>query len=222
VVASFEATRQLDDRTLRSLLATGESVDRVWAAWALALRIGSAMPDIVAHVVGEPNPGVRRALLAVLAGHGEVDILVALARRDPDADVRGHAMQFVTRLASGGAIPTSVVTDAYTEAPPAIRRDILVSISDGAPPGLRQLIDDALATGEPGGFEAAISSADRQLRVRALAWLSTAPTASADDAWLYLRAFPPPDLVELAAALDREMRERVLRRITERVRRHLR
>ncbi|HYU81456.1 MAG TPA: hypothetical protein VFA31_01830, partial [Candidatus Polarisedimenticolia bacterium] len=116
-----------------------------------------------------------------------------------------------TRLAAGGAIPLAVVHEAFAEANQRVRREIIVSIPDGAPASLRQLVDHALAAGEPGGFEAVISSGDRNLRLRALAWLHA---SGSNDHWAYLRAYPPADLVELAAEMDRDLRDRVLAQIT--------
>ncbi|HTJ41290.1 MAG TPA: hypothetical protein VL463_04315, partial [Kofleriaceae bacterium] len=91
----FAATDALDDAALRALLAGDDGRARVLAAWRIALRRGTAMPEIVDAVRGEPSPGVRRALLAILAGHGELDVLVALGRHDPAEVVRAAAFALI-------------------------------------------------------------------------------------------------------------------------------
>jgi hypothetical protein len=42
------------------------------------------------HLRSEPDAGVRRALAVVLAAQGELDLLVALARNDPNVHVPGQ------------------------------------------------------------------------------------------------------------------------------------
>src|SRR4051812_4899565 len=140
----FAATDALGDDALLALLADGTVPERVWAGWRIALRRGAAMPEIVAHVRGEPSAGVRRALLPVLVGYGELDVLVALARHDPAAAVRAAAMQLATRIAGQGAIPPAVVVEAF-DADAAVRVAILTAITAGAPEPMRALIARGLA-----------------------------------------------------------------------------
>src|SRR5258706_9012200 len=92
----FEDVRSLTDEELRTLLDRGRPEERVWAIWALALR-SADIAELGAR--NEPDPGVRRNLAVVLAGHGQLDLLVALAKRDPAPEVRAAAMQLVTRFA---------------------------------------------------------------------------------------------------------------------------
>src|SRR5215207_4972798 len=99
---SFEEVAELDTRALRELFAAGRAEQRMWAIWALALRTGGIIG--VAGAAGDPDAGVRRTIAVMLAGHGEHDMLIALARQDRAPAVRESAMQLVTRLASQGVI----------------------------------------------------------------------------------------------------------------------
>lgn len=85
---------------LRALLAGGEPVERVWAVWALALASASAVAAELKSIVGaEPSAGVRRHASTVLAGLGDRDTLLALARLDPDSSVRATASRLLARVA---------------------------------------------------------------------------------------------------------------------------
>jgi hypothetical protein len=81
VAETFEQVRELAERDLRALLEHGRPEQRVWAIWALALRSTDGVGDLGQR--NEPDAGVRRTLAVVLAGHGELELLIALARRDP-------------------------------------------------------------------------------------------------------------------------------------------
>jgi hypothetical protein len=95
--------------------------------WDLALRTGA-----LGSLGDEPNPGVRRARCAVLAGHGEGARVLDAARADPDPFVRGTAIQLAMRLAAGGALPVAAVLDAIA-AEPALASSALGAIGDAAP-----------------------------------------------------------------------------------------
>ena len=107
-IESFEDVRELGDTELRALLDAGRPEQRVWAIWALAMR--SADVGALGERV-EPDAGVRRNLAVVLAGHGQLDLLVALAKRDPAPEVRAAAMQLVSRFAIDGKLPSSLVAE---------------------------------------------------------------------------------------------------------------
>lgn len=204
----FAATDTLDDGALRAMLAGAEPGQRVWAAWRIALRRGAAMPEIVAAVRGEPSPGVRRALLAILAGHGELDVLVALGRHDPADVVRAAAMALVTRIAGQGAIPIDVVTDAFA-ADPAIRVAVLGAIDGGAQEPMRALVARALVdAARP--VEERLEAFEACFRfgaaIAALRWLAAATDALADDAWVRLDG-----LLRAGLALDEDAATRVAR-----------
>jgi hypothetical protein len=96
-IDSFDDVRGLGEPELRELLDSGRPEERIWAIWALAMRSDAGTISELAHRM-EPNAGVRRNLAVVLAGHGELELLVALAHRDPAPEVRAASMQLVTRL----------------------------------------------------------------------------------------------------------------------------
>jgi len=99
-MSSFAEVLGLPDGELRELLGSSDEVARVWAAWALGLRLGSRVAATLTEVAHEaPEPGVRRQLAVVLAGLGELDVLLAMADGDPDAWARATAARYVARLA---------------------------------------------------------------------------------------------------------------------------
>jgi hypothetical protein len=212
-VARFEDTASLDDRALHTLLAAGRPEQRVWAAWQIALRVG-AMPHIVGHVVGEPSAGVRRALLAVLAGHGELDVLVALARHDPAIAVRSHASQLVAALAAQGAIASAVVTEAYAAGPTEIRVAILRGLPAGGPAPLSALVDAALERGDPAeqleAFDVALGDARPAVVDAALRWLRLRPAEVTAEAWLRVQRRPAAHIVALLRGESPVLRARAV------------
>jgi hypothetical protein len=123
---SFEETVGLDDATLRARMSSDDPVERVWAIWALALRAGAS--SIAGHLTHEPEAGVRRHLAVVLAGGGEVDLLVAMSRHDPAPGVRAVATGLVTRLALGNAIPWEIAVERMTDPSPLVRCAVLAEI----------------------------------------------------------------------------------------------
>ncbi len=95
----FAELAHLDTEVLRSLLEAGEPPERVRAAWALALRLGTTIrPDLVQGSLTEPDPGVRRHLVVVLAGYQERAVLATLARQDDDEAVRAVACQYLAMI----------------------------------------------------------------------------------------------------------------------------
>ncbi|HEX8436564.1 HEAT repeat domain-containing protein [Archangium sp.] len=95
----FAELAHLDTEVLRSLLEAGEAPERVRAAWALALRLGGTIrPDLVQGALTEPEPGVRRHLVVVLAGYQERAVLATLASQDFDAAVRAVACQYLAMI----------------------------------------------------------------------------------------------------------------------------
>jgi hypothetical protein len=98
VYTTFTDITRLEVAAQRSLLQSGEAVERVWAAWALGLELGAQIaPDLAASLQDAPEPGLRRHLIVMLAGLGEKDILFQFAQADPDAYVRATACQYVIR-----------------------------------------------------------------------------------------------------------------------------
>jgi len=141
-VQSFDEVRQLGDADLRELLEHGRPEERVWAIWALALRRAVDVGDLARRE--EPDPGVRRNLAVVLAGHGELELLVALAHRDPAPEVRGAAMQLVARLAIDGKLPPTFVIERATTDSAEVRIAVLGTVFAGAPPWIIELAERLL------------------------------------------------------------------------------
>jgi hypothetical protein len=95
----FDEVAALDTEALRALLRSGEPRERVWAAWALSLRMGeAARPELLQVAQREPEAGARRHFTVVLAGYRDVEALAALALHDPDGYVRASACQYLAAV----------------------------------------------------------------------------------------------------------------------------
>lgn len=93
---SFEAVRGQPPAEVRRLLHHGDAMERAWAGWTLALRMGiKANPELAAAAHESPTPGVRTLLLVILAGHGRLDLVRAFAADDPDDEVRAAACRYL-------------------------------------------------------------------------------------------------------------------------------
>jgi hypothetical protein len=176
-VESFEDARALGEPELRVLLETGRPEERVWAIWALALL--SSDVGTLGHR-HEPDAGVRRNLAVVLAGHGQYDLLVALAKRDPAPEVRASAMQLVTRIAIDGKLPPAIVTERTTHDRSEVKIAVLGTVAENAPPWLleiaQQLVDDRDGDVRYEAFEALVRAGATS---HALMWLEESPEAEA-------------------------------------------
>jgi len=174
-IESFEDVRQLGDAELRALLDRGRPEERVWAIWALALR-SADVAELGART--EPDAGVRRNLAIVLAGHGQLDLLVALAKRDPAPEVRAAAMQLVSRFAIDNKLPASLVAERVTNDGAEVRIAVLGTVFAGAPPWLievsQKLLDDGDSDVRYEAFEALVRVGANE---HALMWLEEAPEA---------------------------------------------
>jgi len=162
----FEELRQLSEGSLRTLVSHGsDAVDRLFAIWELATRFGATAIHDRAHAAGEPSAGVRRHMCIVLAG-GELDLLVALSRHDPDAGVRATASGLVARLAGGGKIPWAVVLERLASDREAeVRREIVREIA----------LDSASAKDDPrvvAAVRAALEDESRDVRLEAFGLLA--------------------------------------------------
>lgn len=189
----YDDVRALSEPELRVLLDRGRPEERVWALWALALL---STPEGVSALVrrSEPDAGVRRNLAVVLAGHGELDLLVALAERDPAPEVRAAATQLVARLALDGKLPPALVEARAEHDEPQVRIAILGTVFAGAPAWQRELarrmLDDADRDVRYEAFEALMRAGDTSTAT-ALAWLEEAPEAEARIALLRWTARVP-------------------------------
>ncbi|MEO6772983.1 MAG: hypothetical protein ABI467_08155, partial [Kofleriaceae bacterium] len=168
----------------------GRPEQRVWAVWALALRSSAGVGELARR--DEPDAGVRRTLAVVLAGHGEVELLLALARRDPAPEVRGAAMQLVARFALDGTLPPSIVIERAAADGPEVRIAILGVVFAGAPAWLTELAVGLLDDREPEvryeAFEALLRAG---VRPHALAWLEELPEGEARIALMRWTARAP-------------------------------
>jgi hypothetical protein len=100
---TFESVMTIDTAAQKELLHVGDEVERVWAAWALGLRLGDRIiPELLASLETSPVPGTRRHLLVVLAGLGERKALERSAVRDPAPLVRETACRYLARTAQAG------------------------------------------------------------------------------------------------------------------------
>jgi hypothetical protein len=175
---SYDDVKRLDEPALRDLLEHGRPEQRVWAIWALALRSIAHVGELAHHE--DPDPGVRRNLAIVLAGHGELELLVALAHRDPAPEVRAAAMQLVARLAIDGALNTELVVERTLADGPEVKIAVLGTVFERAP---RWLVELALRLlGDRDGdvryeaFEALVRTGEL---AHALMWLEEAPESEA-------------------------------------------
>lgn len=104
---SYEAVRDLDEATLRHLLADGDRVERVWAAWSLAAILGRrAAPGMLADGDIGRSAGARRHLLVILAGLGERVVIRVMAEGDPSPMVRASGCQYLLQTWEPGDAET--------------------------------------------------------------------------------------------------------------------
>lgn len=93
---SFEEIRPLPIAQLRTLLKDGDASERIWAAWAYALRRGEgSVTDLAEIAQRAPTSGERRHLVIILAGHGESEVTRKFAEGDPDPLVRATACRLL-------------------------------------------------------------------------------------------------------------------------------
>ena len=131
VMNDFEETKDLTAEQLHAALETGDTHERVLAIWALGLRSAGAVM-MADQLRSEPDAGVRRALAVVLAGQGEIDLLVAMCRHDPSVHVRASAVQIVMRFAAADRVPWSIVEGRLSDAP-EVRASIVSQIDVASP-----------------------------------------------------------------------------------------
>lgn len=99
---TYEQVRMLKTQELQMLLERGDPAERIWAAWAYALRRGAQSSQELARIAFlSPTAGVRRSLIVILAGHGEMEIIRIFAKGDPDPFVRATACLFLLQAVRG-------------------------------------------------------------------------------------------------------------------------
>jgi hypothetical protein len=211
LLQSFEEVAQLDTEELRALFRRGRPEQRVWVIWALALRTGS-VATVADTGAGDPDAGVRRTMAVMLAGHGEHELLIELARRDPSRAVRQSAMQLVTRLATQGVIDAEIVLEA-ARSDAGVHVAILAAIGRDAAPALVELATSFLGSDDhevqAEAFEALLRTESPDICRRALAWLEAAPKDRARDACARMRVV----LGDYAFACELARASRALREI---------
>jgi hypothetical protein len=149
----------------RELLVAGDSPERVWAAWSLALDTGRrAAPWIVDSLKRWPEGGVRRHLVVVLAGLGERGVVRTLAAFDPDDQVRATAWQHFLGTAPSFDPTLAGFVDArlLADPSPAVRERILRSLR----PGLGGVTLNRLASLAADAQEAVRRAALAQIELR--------------------------------------------------------
>lgn len=126
--SSFAAVARLSPSEQRRLLESGDGPERLWSAWAIALRLGRDAIPLLQPMEGAQVPeGLRRQLLIVLAGLGERQLLKTLADSEPSPSVQATASVLYLRTAPD---PASAETIAFAlqqlrKAPAEVRRAIL-------------------------------------------------------------------------------------------------
>lgn len=139
MVESFEEARALSRGELQQLLASERPEQRLWAVWALALALGDTAGDFAHRILDEPDPGVRRHLAVVLAGHGEHDLLLELVVEDRSPVVRESTIALVARIAAGTpashprAARMRAILEEAERGSPSILIALLGAIGKGSP-----------------------------------------------------------------------------------------
>jgi hypothetical protein len=135
----FDEVESLDTGALRRLLAEGSAQERVWAAWALGLRLGSqARPELARASRQEPDPGTRRHLLVILAGYRDLDLLAVMARDDPDTYVRASACQYLAQVAPEDSAVRALLRERLTADPSTtVRHTVIQHLPDVGPEDLK-------------------------------------------------------------------------------------
>ncbi|HEU0034892.1 MAG TPA: HEAT repeat domain-containing protein [Kofleriaceae bacterium] len=214
-IASFDEAARLDRTALQALLDGGRPEQRVWAIWALAMRSHDDGHALGHRAAREPDPGVRRTLAVLLAGHGEAELLLGLARHDPELVVRESAIQLATRLAAGGGLDVAIILDAARREP-ALQPAILGAIGRGAPEPLVVLAHRLLEVGAPPveleAFEALLRIDTPATRDAARRWMvDQRDVAMICDRWL--RANTVESLADAFAGESEHRRGQVLEQL---------
>ncbi len=219
MVDSFEQARALSRSELQELLASERPEQRLWAIWALALALGDAAGDFAHRILDEPDPGVRRHLAVVLAGHGEHDLLLELVTEDRSPVVRESTIALLVRIAAGtpashprAARMRSILEEAE-RGPPALRSALVGAIGKAAPDYQVEIARRALASDvvdvQAEAFEALLRiDSVETTRVARLWFRGRADLASYVERWL--RAADMRSLAEAIHDLPMQLRGAVL------------
>lgn len=144
---TFDQIKELPESELRDLLNTGEDVERVWAAWVLALKLGSeSAPELVSTATASPSSGLRRHLIVMLAGYGKLDLLEAFAENDPEPTVRATAcLHLLQTRPIGNAVHDRFLLSILEKEPAPMVRALLLSnaVANNLPVPIERLIEFA-------------------------------------------------------------------------------
>lgn len=120
--------RALSPEDQSRLLDAGDGPERLWSAWAIALRLGRDALPLLRSTEGSDIPdGLRRQLLVVLAGMGERGLLRAIAESEQSPSVQATASMLYLRTAPS---PSNSETISFAlrqlrTAPAEVRRAVL-------------------------------------------------------------------------------------------------
>lgn len=146
---NYETVKDLDINDQRSLLYQGDEVERVWAAWSLALEFGArVLPELRRCLDTSPVPGTRRHLIVVLAGLGERSTVERCAMRDSDELVRSTGAQYVIRTATGPIQP-ALLNRLLSDPSPRVRAAVLREIDEPGDQLSSDRIEQLLADPDP-------------------------------------------------------------------------
>jgi len=105
-------------------------VERVWAAWSLALEFGSqVIPELRYCLKVSPVSGTRRHLIVVLAGLDARPTLKRYALEDSHGMVRSTSAQYLIRT-SAGSITPALLNRMLNDPSPTVRMSVLQEMDD--------------------------------------------------------------------------------------------
>ena len=126
---------RLDAGKLVRLLAEGDAPERVWAAWALGVRRAiRIVPLLTTRLRIDPDAGVRRHLLTMLAGLGARETVARAATRDKNPRVRATALELLIKVA-GENDPAvfDLIGGRLFEEHPTVRAAVVRALPAGSP-----------------------------------------------------------------------------------------
>ncbi len=128
----FREVASLSPAEHKELLASAEPQLRLYAAWTIALKRGrDFVPSAQAMLADSIPEGLRQHLVVVLAGLGERELVLTLARDDSSPVVRAVAAAHAVRTATSADDPTTLVfaREQLETGPPEVRVALLQEIA---------------------------------------------------------------------------------------------
>ena len=204
MIRGFNDTARLAPAKLYELLVDDRIDVRLWASWRLGALAGRGTPiwELVARSPREPDSGTRTLMVAML-GRGDAEVAIVLGQHDPSPDVRGKAMQLVTRLATDRAVDAEVVVASFEQDTPQVRAAILGALGAGAPAILEELAQRGLVRQHPHvqleAFQAVLRIGTAACLDCAIDWIADQRDYLATKGWDEMRRILGPRLVPLLA-----------------------